>query len=341
MSIQSEITRITSARDSSFTAVGEKGVTVPTNSTIDDLPGLIRSIQVGGDYVSYAETQSLTSAQQSTARTNIAAGTYSKPSTGIPSTDLASGVTSRLIPSGGYINQVLAKSSGTDYALYWRELTVPTVYHRTYTFDVFDDGEGGYYWYTNDFSDMYHMFSSNSIDAILYYHIEDNEYLSDTNWKIETYYLTKKYTTYGYDQEYQEDLYTGFLEFRSVLTDTTTKLKTFLISARFHYDALENDGGATIAYSESSLGGGGIVSQNVQVAANEWVQNATYTSFPYRAAITLMGVTSSMIPEVIFSPNDAISGNYAPVADTATNTIYIYAKSEGAVSITIPTVSAR
>ena len=71
MSIQSEITRITSARESSFTAVEEKGVTVPTNSTIDDLPGLIRSIQVGGDYVSYAETQSLTSAQQETARTNI------------------------------------------------------------------------------------------------------------------------------------------------------------------------------------------------------------------------------------------------------------------------------
>ncbi len=48
MSIQSEITRITSARDSSFTAVGEKGVTVPTGSTIDDLPGLINQIEAGG-----------------------------------------------------------------------------------------------------------------------------------------------------------------------------------------------------------------------------------------------------------------------------------------------------
>ena len=48
MSIQSEITRITSARDSSFTAVGAKGVTVPAGSTIDDLPGLISQIDAGG-----------------------------------------------------------------------------------------------------------------------------------------------------------------------------------------------------------------------------------------------------------------------------------------------------
>ena len=47
MSIQSEITRITNARDSSFTAVGAKGVTVPTGSKISDLPGLINQISTG------------------------------------------------------------------------------------------------------------------------------------------------------------------------------------------------------------------------------------------------------------------------------------------------------
>ena len=341
MSIQSEITRITSARDSSFTAVGEKGVTVPAGSSIDDLPTLIRSIQTGGDYVSYAETQSLSSAQQQTARTNIGAGTYSKPSSGIPSTDLASGVTSRLIPSGGMYNQVLAKSSGTNYALYWRELTVPAVYHDTYTFAVFDDGEGGYIWSCNQVTDMYNFFAGESIDAILYYYIEDNTLLSDTNWKIETYYLTKKYTTYGYDQEFQEDLWTGFLEFRSILTDTTTKLKTFNISARFYYDALDNTGDATITYSESPLSSGGIVSQNVQVAANAWASDNTYANYPYKATITISGVTSSMIPEVVFGPDDAASGNYASVAATGTNAVYIYAKQAGAVAITIPTIVVR
>ena len=44
MSIQSEITRITNARDDSLTSVGNKGVTVPSGSTIDDLSGLIDQI---------------------------------------------------------------------------------------------------------------------------------------------------------------------------------------------------------------------------------------------------------------------------------------------------------
>ena len=49
MSIQSEITRITNKRDASFTAVANKGVTVPSDSTIDDLPDLISQIQSGGN----------------------------------------------------------------------------------------------------------------------------------------------------------------------------------------------------------------------------------------------------------------------------------------------------
>lgn len=42
--------------------------------------------------VSYERVQSLTAQQKTTARTNIGAGTYSKPSNGIPASDLASGV---------------------------------------------------------------------------------------------------------------------------------------------------------------------------------------------------------------------------------------------------------
>ena len=48
MSIQSEITRILTKRDESFEAVEGKGVTVPSGSTIDDLPGLIALIPTGG-----------------------------------------------------------------------------------------------------------------------------------------------------------------------------------------------------------------------------------------------------------------------------------------------------
>lgn len=74
-----------------------------------------------GDYVSYGETQSLTSTQKATARSNIGAGTgsYTKPSGGIPLTDLATAVQNALIPAGGSSGQVLAKTSGSDYAVGW------------------------------------------------------------------------------------------------------------------------------------------------------------------------------------------------------------------------------
>jgi len=44
MSISSEITRITTARDNAFNALEDKGVTVASNSTIDDMATYIQSI---------------------------------------------------------------------------------------------------------------------------------------------------------------------------------------------------------------------------------------------------------------------------------------------------------
>lgn len=48
MSIQSEITRISNAVDDTKTAIGEKGVEVPNDATVDDLPTLVRSIKTEG-----------------------------------------------------------------------------------------------------------------------------------------------------------------------------------------------------------------------------------------------------------------------------------------------------
>lgn len=58
MSIQSEITRITNKRDASFNAVANKGVTVPSGSTIDDLPSLIGAISTASP--TYSVTKTLT-----------------------------------------------------------------------------------------------------------------------------------------------------------------------------------------------------------------------------------------------------------------------------------------
>ena len=48
MSVQSQITRIATARDSAFAEIALKGVTVPSSAKIDDLPSLISSIVSGG-----------------------------------------------------------------------------------------------------------------------------------------------------------------------------------------------------------------------------------------------------------------------------------------------------
>lgn len=81
--------------------------------------------------------------------------------------------------------------------------------------------------------------------------------------------------------------------------------------------------------------------QNVSVAVSAWSSNSTYSGYAYRAAITCSGVTTEYIPEVIFSAADATGGNFAPVADVAANTVYIYATTKPTAAITLPTIEAR
>lgn len=77
---------------------------------------------------------------------------------------------------------------------------------------------------------------------------------------------------------------------------------------------------------------------NVSVSASAFVSNSTYSDFPYRASVTMSGVTTGMIPEVIFALTDAVSGNFAPVAAAYNGGIYIYAAEKPTATITIPTI---
>lgn len=74
------------------------------------------------------------------------------------------------------------------------------------------------------------------------------------------------------------------------------------------------------------------------VAASAFVDDATYTDYPYRASIALAGVTSSMIPEVIFAVPDAASGTFASGAESYNGGIYIYAADIPETSVMIPTI---
>lgn len=77
---------------------------------------------------------------------------------------------------------------------------------------------------------------------------------------------------------------------------------------------------------------------NVSVTKGAFVSDTTYQDFPYKASITLSGVIESMIPEVVLSVDDALSGNYAPVAESYNGGVYLYAGSPPDSNVTIPTI---
>lgn len=77
---------------------------------------------------------------------------------------------------------------------------------------------------------------------------------------------------------------------------------------------------------------------NTVVATSSFVSDATYEDYPYRAAVALPSVISGMIPEVVFGLVDAISGLFAPIAESYNGGIYIYATDVPEAAITIPTI---
>ena len=77
---------------------------------------------------------------------------------------------------------------------------------------------------------------------------------------------------------------------------------------------------------------------SVSVAVSKFVSNTTYEDYPFRASVALEGVQSTMIPEVIFSMADAISGNFAPVSESYNGGVYLYAADKPEGNTVIPTI---
>lgn len=74
------------------------------------------------------------------------------------------------------------------------------------------------------------------------------------------------------------------------------------------------------------------------VAAADFAEDATHEDYPFRAAIALAAVSKEMIPEIAFRFADAVSGLYAPVADSFDGGVYIYAAERPAADVTIPAI---
>lgn len=81
-----------------------------------------------------------------------------------------------------------------------------------------------------------------------------------------------------------------------------------------------------------------LIKTNVLVYSHEWVADATYSDFGYRADITFSGIDASWFSDVVFDVTEATSGYFAPISVTGTNKVSIYCKALPADSITIPTI---
>ena len=81
-----------------------------------------------------------------------------------------------------------------------------------------------------------------------------------------------------------------------------------------------------------------LVFTNQSVPVASFVSNTTYADYPFRASVTLSGVTADMVPVVIFSHNDSVNSKLCNIAATYAGGIYIYAKEKPASPVVIDTV---
>lgn len=74
------------------------------------------------------------------------------------------------------------------------------------------------------------------------------------------------------------------------------------------------------------------------IAINGFVADTTYTDYPFRATVPLIGVTASTVANVVLSLADAVGGKIAPICETIDGGIYLYSTEANASAITIPTI---
>lgn len=78
---------------------------------------------------------------------------------------------------------------------------------------------------------------------------------------------------------------------------------------------------------------------DLTVATSDIVADSSYETYPYRADIAIVGATAENMPLVVFSPDDATGGNFAPIAEASAGKISIYMKEiPSETSVTIPAV---
>lgn len=75
------------------------------------------------------------------------------------------------------------------------------------------------------------------------------------------------------------------------------------------------------------------------VQTSAWSADTTYEGYGYRASIAMSNVTSNYVPSVTFGITEAESGNFAPVADSYSGGVYIYAKEQPTEAVNVLSIS--
>ena len=101
--------------------IAEHPIQAPVTSVNGDTGDVVITAADLGAITSESDPVFSASAAYGISSSDISAwnGKYTKPSSGIPATDLTSTVQSRLLKTGGTTGQVLAKASGTNYDVAW------------------------------------------------------------------------------------------------------------------------------------------------------------------------------------------------------------------------------
>lgn len=79
-----------------------------------------------------------------------------------------------------------------------------------------------------------------------------------------------------------------------------------------------------------------LVFSNIVVQPSIFAEDSTSEDYPYRAAISLSGVTSTMSPDICFGFPESANGMFAPTAISFDGGVYIYSNDLPESSITIP-----
>jgi hypothetical protein len=118
----------------------------------------------------------------------------------------------------------------------------------------------------------------------------------------------------------------------SISIDTTTMQQQFeALLKSIQKELLDLEAGSGFEMTKLQF-------NNISVEAGDFAADKTYEDFPFRAKVSLEGVISTMVPEVIFNLADATSGNFAPVAESYNGGVYLYASGLPEATVVVPVI---